>query len=126
MASAIYEGLSKPGNYPNPIVPQGKTAQLDGNWVVLIDYLCGTGIQRFELKQNSQEITGMLYGEIYTAALSGRVQANHVTLKGVMQTSGYEVHWTFEGTSTGDQLAGIADMGEYGSVPWKAFRVQAE
>ena len=122
VAAAIYEGLTKPGNYQNPVLPQGQTAQLSGTWTVLIDYLCGTGTQRFELKQNGEDIEGMLYGEIYTASLSGKVHANQVTLKGVMPTSGYEVRWTFRGTSTGDRLTGSADMGEYGTVPWKAFR----
>ena len=122
VAGAIYEGLTKPGNYQNPVVPQGQTAQLNGTWTVLIEYLCGTGTQRFELKQNGEDIEGMLYGEIYTASLSGKVHANQVTLKGIMPTSGYEVHWTFRGTSTGDRLTGSADMGEYGTVPWKAFR----
>jgi uncharacterized pyridoxal phosphate-dependent enzyme len=126
VADAIYLGLTKPGNYQNPVVPQGETAQLGGTWTVLIDYLCGTGMQRFELMQNNQEINGTLYGEIYKAALSGKVQANEISLKGTMPTSGYEVRWTFQGTSTGEQMAGMADMGEYGSVPWKAFRVQKQ
>lgn len=123
VADAIYEGLSKPGSYQNPLVPTGEMAQIGGTWVVLIEYQCGTGMQRFELKQNNDEVSGNLYGEIYNAALSGKVQASQIHLKARMQTSGYEVHWTFQGTSTGDQLAGMADMGEYGSVPWKAFRV---
>jgi uncharacterized pyridoxal phosphate-dependent enzyme len=123
VADAIYEGLTKPGDYQNPAIPQGQTAQLGGSWIVLVDYLCGTGMQRFELKQNGEDVDGMLHGEIYTASLSGKVQANQITLKGTMQTSGYEVHWTFQGTNTGDRLAGTADMGEYGSVPWKAFRL---
>ena len=123
VADAIYEGLTKPGNYQNPVIPQGETAQLAGTWIVVIDYLCGTGMQRFELKQNGGDISGMLHGEIYTASLSGKVQANELTLKGTMQTSGYEVRWTFHGTNTGDRLAGTADMGEYGSVPWKAYRL---
>jgi seryl-tRNA(Sec) selenium transferase len=123
VADAVYEGLSRPGSYQNPAVPTGETAQLGGTWVVLVDYLCGTGMQRFELKQNNEEISGMLYGEIYRAALSGVVQANQVKLKGTMQTNGYEVHWTFQGTTTNGHLSGMADMGEYGSVPWQAFRV---
>jgi hypothetical protein len=123
VADAIYEGLTKPGNYQNPVIPQGETAQLGGTWIVVIDYLCGTGMQRFELKQNGGDISGMLHGEIYTASLSGKVQANELTLKGTMQTSGYEVRWTFHGTNTGDRMAGTADMGEYGSVPWKAYRL---
>jgi seryl-tRNA(Sec) selenium transferase len=123
VADAIYEGLTKPGNYQNPVIPQGETAQLAGTWVVVIDYLCGKGMQRFELKQNGGDLSGMLYGEIYTAPLSGKVQANQINLKGTMQTSGYEVRWTFQGTNTGDRLAGTADMGEYGSVPWKAYRL---
>jgi hypothetical protein len=126
VADAIFQGLTKPGNYQNPVVPQGETAQLGGTWTVLIDYLCGTGMQRFELRQNNQEISGSLYGEIYRAALSGKVQANQISLKGTMQTSGYEVRWTFQGTSTGEQMVGMADMGEYGSAPWKAFRVQKQ
>jgi hypothetical protein len=123
VADAVYEGLSRPGSYQNPAVPTGETAQLGGTWVVLVDYLYGTGMQRFELKQNNEEISGMLYGEIYRAALSGVVQANQVKLKGTMQTNGYEVHWTFQGTTTNGHLSGMADMGEYGSVPWQAFRV---
>jgi uncharacterized pyridoxal phosphate-dependent enzyme len=123
VGDAIYDGLSKPGSYQKPVTATGDMAQIGGTWVVLIDYLCGIGTQRFELKQNNDEISGNLYGEIYNAALGGKVQASQIHLKGTMQTSGYEVHWTFQGTSTGDQLAGMADMGEYGSVPWKAFRV---
>jgi hypothetical protein len=83
-------------------------------------------MQRFELKQNNQQVSGSLYGEIYRAALNGKVQANQISLKGTMPTSGYEVRWTFEGTSTGDQMSGMADMGEYGRVPWKAFLVQKQ
>lgn len=48
--------LTKPGNYQNPMIPQAQTAPL-------------------ELKQNGEEIADMLHGEIYTAALSGKVQA---------------------------------------------------
>jgi seryl-tRNA(Sec) selenium transferase len=123
VADAIYEGLTKPGDYQNPVIPQGQTAQLGGSWIVLVDYLCGTGMQRFELTQNGEDVNGTLHGEIYTALLSGKVQANQLTLKGTMQTSGYEVQWTFHGTKTGDRLSGTADMGEYGSVPWRAFRL---
>jgi uncharacterized pyridoxal phosphate-dependent enzyme len=123
VADAIYEGLTKPGEYQNPVIPRGQTAQLGGTWAVMIDYLCGTGMQRFELKQNGEDIEGMLHGEIYTASLSGKVRANQIMLRGTMQTSGYEVHWTFRGTNTGDHLAGAADMGEYGNVPWRAFRL---
>lgn len=123
VADAIYNGLTKPGTYKNPVVPTGQTAQVAGTWTVLIDYLCGTGTQRFDLKQTSEDLDGTLYGEIYRAALSGKVQANQVNLKGTMPTSGYEVHWTFQGTVTGNQMSGTADMGEYGSVPWRAFRL---
>src|SRR6202789_612228 len=106
VADAIYEGLTKPGSYQNPVIPQGETAQIAGKWVVLIDYLCGTGTQHFELQQSGENVDGMLYGEIYTASLKGKIQASEVTLKGTMQTSGYEVRWTFRGASTGDGLAG--------------------
>jgi uncharacterized pyridoxal phosphate-dependent enzyme len=123
VADAIYEGLTKPGDHPNPVIPSGQPAQLAGNWAVLIDYICGTGMQRFALKQNGEDLDGMLQGEIYTAPLSGTVHADQVMLKGVMQTSGYEVRWTFRGTNTGDRMSGTADMGEYGSVPWSAFRI---
>jgi len=30
VANAIYEGLTKPGSYQNPVIPQGQTAQLGG------------------------------------------------------------------------------------------------
>ena len=123
VADVLYEYLTKPGHYDNPVIPTGNLATVNGQWAVTIQYPRGVGEQTFTLEQSGSTITGTQKGEIYTAALKGMMQANHVELHSGMEVGGNTIPWTFKGTVQGSTIAGDIHMGEYGAATWKATRV---
>ena len=122
IANAIYEGLTKPGPYENPVIPTGTPAPVQGTWAVTIEYLRGIGEQKFTLEQNGNDLTGTQNGEIYNAKLKGSVHANQIELHSSMAVGGNSIPWTFKGTIEGNNIAGTVRMGEYGGATWKAIR----
>ncbi len=122
VADAIYEGLTHPGHYENPVIPQGAPVQIAGNWTVEIKYLRGTGIQHFTLQQDGDQLTGMQVGEIHQAALKGIVHADHVELTSDMAVPGNSIFWNFRGVLSGSNLNGTVHMGEYGDATWTAVK----
>ena len=123
IADAIYEGLTKPAAYSDPVVPQGTAAEVSGAWLNTVTYSLGQGEQHFLLTQSGNEITGTLQGEIYAAPLKGTVHGSEVKLNGTMAASGYSITWHFSGTVTGSMMSGKVNLGEYGEAMWKAVKV---
>ena len=122
IANALYEGLTRPASYSDPVIPQGMAAEISGTWLNTVTYSLGQGEQRFELMQSGNDVTGMLHGEIYTASLKGSVHGSEVKLNGTMEVSGYSVSWHFSGTVLGVMMSGKVNLGEYGDATWKALR----
>lgn len=122
VADAIYDGLTHPGSYENPVVPQGAPVQISGNWSVEIKYIRGTGEQRFTLQQDGNQLTGTQTGEIYQANLKGIVHADHVELTSNMAVPGNSIFWTFKGVVSGNNMSGSVHMGEYGDATWTAVK----
>lgn len=123
IADAIYEGLTKPGHYDDPVNPSGSPEQVQGKWVISIKYLRGIGEQHFTLKQSGADLTGTQAGEIYTAELAGMIHADEIELRSNMAVSGNEIPWTFKGKVHGNEMSGSVHLGEYGDATWKATRV---
>ena len=123
IADALYEGLTKPARYTDPMVPQGAAAEVSGRWLTTITYQRGEAEQHFELVQSGHEVKGMLQGEIYTAALTGSVHGSEVMLHGEMPASGYTISWHFAGAVTGGAMSGRVNLGEYGEAEWKAVKI---
>ena len=121
IANAIYEGLTKPGHYENPVIPSGAPAPVQGAWAVTIQYPRGTGEQKFMLEQTGNELSGMQNGEIYNANLKGVIHANQIELRSNMQVPGNSIPWTFKGMVQGNTITGDVHMGEYGNATWKAI-----
>lgn len=122
VADAIYEALTKPGHYEDPVIPSGAPAQIEGKWAVTIHYLRGKGEQQFTLSQSGNSITGKHDGEIYHADVKGEVHATQVELHSVMAVSGNVIPWTFKGEIQGNTMSGPVHMGEYGEAKWEATR----
>ena len=122
IASALYDGLTRPSHYETPAIPSGTPALLQGTWAVTIQYPRGVGEQKFTLEQSGNELTGMQNGEIYKAKLTGAVHANQVELQSNMDVGGNSIPWTFKGTVQGGDITGNVNMGEYGVATWKATR----
>jgi seryl-tRNA(Sec) selenium transferase len=124
VADAIYEGLTHPGHYENPVIPAGESANVHGNWAVAIEYSRGTGEQRFLLEQAGKDLSGTQQGELYKAALKGSVHANQVELRSAMSVGGNVIPWTFKGEVQGNKMAGAVNLGEYGDATWHANRIE--
>ena len=122
VADAIYEGLTKPGHYDDPIVPSGTPSQIEGKWAVTIQYSRGIGEQHFTLNQSGNGITGTQQGELYRAEIKGSIHATQIELRSVMAVSGNVIPWTFKGNVEGSNIAGTVHLGEYGDATWKAIR----
>ena len=69
VADAIYEALTKPRHYDDPVIPSGTPARVQGKWAVSIRYTRGVGEQHFTLEQRGNELTGTQQGELYKAEL---------------------------------------------------------
>jgi seryl-tRNA(Sec) selenium transferase len=122
IADALYEALTKPGTHPNPTVSTAPMASVQGTWAVTIQYLRGTGEQKFVLEQKGTDVTGEQHGEIYNATLKGAVQGDQVELHSVLPVAGYPLHCNFKGTVNGGNMTGTVAMGEYGEAKWSAVR----
>lgn len=122
VANAIYEGLTKPGHYDDPIVPSGTPSQIEGKWAVTIQYSRGVGEQHFTLNQNGNSLTGTQQGELYQAEIKGSIHATQIELHSVMAVSGNVIPWIFKGNVEGRNIAGTVHLGEYGDATWKAIR----
>jgi seryl-tRNA(Sec) selenium transferase len=122
IADAIYEGLTKPGHYTDPVIPTGTPAAVQGAWAVSIQYLRGVGEQHFNLEQSGNRLTGMQQGELYKTSLKGTVHADQIELHSEMAVSGNTVPWHFSGTIQGSSMSGAVLLGEYGKATWKAVR----
>jgi uncharacterized pyridoxal phosphate-dependent enzyme len=122
IANAIYEGLTKPGHYEDPVIPTGTPAAVQGAWAVAIQYSRGIGEQQFTVEQIGNDLTGTQRGELYTTALKGVVHADQIELRSNMEVSGNSIPWTFHGTVQGNAMSGTVHLGEYGEATWKAVR----
>jgi hypothetical protein len=122
IADAIYEGLSNPDHYENPVIPTGTPAQVHGSWGVTIQYLRGVGEQKFTLEQSGNDLTGAHAGEIYNSKIKGTIHAEQIELHSRMEVPGNVIPWTFKGRVQGSQMTGSVNMGEYGNATWKATR----
>ncbi len=122
VADAIFNILTHPGHYEDPVVPAGSPASAHGKWAVSIDYLRGAGEQHFTLEQSGNDVTGEQAGELYKAKLKGTIHAGQIELKSAMPVSGNTIEWTFRGEVAGNSMSGSVHMGEYGDATWKATR----
>ena len=122
VADALYQALTKPAHYDNPVIPTGTPAKLEGQWSVSIQYTRGVGEQHFTLQQSGNDLSGTQQGELYKASLKGTIHANQLELRSVMAVSGNEVPWTFKGEVQGDTITGSVHLGEYGDATWQAKR----
>ena len=120
IADAIYEALTKPGSYENPVIPAGTPAPVQGTWGVTIQYPRGVGEQKITLEQSGNDLAGMHIGEIYKGKLKGTIHASQIELHSSMEVPGNPIQWTFKGVVQANSMAGTVHMGEYGDATWKA------
>ncbi len=123
VAETVSTYLRNPGHYDNPPIYTGPTANLAGAWNVTIDYMRGVGKQQFVLEQNGAALTGEQKGELYSAKVEGKVDADHVLLTSHMSMPGDQgVPFTFTGVLANGKIAGDVKLGEYGAATFTAVK----
>lgn len=122
IADALYAALTKPGSHPNPPMPAGVPAGVQGSWAVTIQYLRGTGEQKFVLEQKGNDVTGDQHGEIYNAKFQGAVHGDQLELHSIMPVEGNPFPCHFKGIVQANSMSGTVMMGEYGEAKWSAVR----
>jgi uncharacterized pyridoxal phosphate-dependent enzyme len=122
VAETIAKYMKNPGHFENPVVPTGKTADMNGEWNVTVRYERGTALQKLTLKQSGDQITGELHGEVYNTTVKGKVVSDHVMLHGAMAGNGNPVPYTYTGVASGRNFSGDVALGEYGAATFSATR----
>jgi seryl-tRNA(Sec) selenium transferase len=123
VAEVVGRYLRHPGDIASPSQFSGPTADLAGTWNVSIEYVRGVGQQQFILRQIGDSLTGEHKGEVFQAAIRGKVEADHVTLRSMMRPSGYYLPYVFVGKCAGNTFSGEVTMGEYGAGTFVATRL---
>ncbi len=121
-AERIFAVLSKPPKFDNPEVPQGSPVSVSGQWDVKMDFVRGPANHTVVLEQDGSKLAGTHHGEFVHGDLNGSVAANQVHFRSSHKIEGTRLMYDFKGTVDGDKIAGVANMGEYGDVPWSAQR----
>jgi hypothetical protein len=122
IADALYEGLTKPGHYEDPLLPSAAPVPVQGTWAVAIRYERGVGEQQFTLRQSGNELSGTQQGELYSAPLAGVIHGGEIELRSTMAVPGNFIEWTFQGIAREKTMAGTVDLGEYGKAAWEAIK----
>jgi len=119
-ADALFQVLSKPPKFEDPVIPSGAPGKIAGVWHVKLTYLVGTGTHRFIVEQNASALSGLHEGEYFHGNLKGTVHADQVRFTSSHRAEGTVLHYTFAGNVSGDTMSGSVSLGEYGTATWEA------
>ncbi len=122
VAETIARYMKKPGEVPKKPVYGSAQAKLDGTWNVEIKYSLGVGHQVLTLQQQGDAVSGEQKGEIYSAAMAGKVEGDHAFLNSTMKANGQEVRFNFSGVVSGSTYSGDVNLGEYGKATFTATK----
>jgi D-glucosaminate-6-phosphate ammonia-lyase len=122
VAEALYQLLSKPPKFENPVIPTGQPENVAGVWHVQIEHDLGTAGHLFFLEQIGNVLHGVHEGETIRGELNGSVHAARLQLASVHPIEGTSIEYSFAGISKDGTMSGTVSMGEYGTARWKASR----
>jgi uncharacterized pyridoxal phosphate-dependent enzyme len=122
VAEALYQLLSKPPKFENPVIPTGQPENVAGVWHVQIEHSLGTARHLFFLEQIGNVLQGVHEGESIRGELKGSVHAAKLQVASVHPIEGTSIEYSFTGISKDGTMSGTVSMGEYGTARWKASR----
>lgn len=122
VADRLYALLSNPARQePEQVRPP--TADLSGRWDVHIEYAAGKSDHTLHLKQQGNRIEGTHQGDFVSRDLTGTIDADAVQMTSTYtERHGDSLMFTFSGKTTGNEISGTLDMGEYLTGKWTARR----
>jgi L-seryl-tRNA(Ser) seleniumtransferase len=118
----LYALLSRPPKIDKAAEPTGAPAKVAGRWDVVVEYKRGTAHHTLNFEQTDAALTGTHQGEIVSGPLQGNVAGDQVHARASHRIEGTELNFAFNGTVTGDRMAGTVNLGEYGLAKFTAQR----
>ena len=101
----------------------GPSADVTGQWDVVIEYAAGSTRHTLHLRQKGSRIEGTHQGDFVSRDLSGSIEGDVVRIfSAYSERHGDSLMFNFTGTVAGDEITGTLDMGEYLMAKWAAKR----
>ena len=97
---------------------------LNGEWEIRIQFLCGQAQHNLRFEQTGETLSGTYRSQYGAEPLQGTVHGNVVQLQTNVQYQGQGVGYRFEGIINGTEIQGSLDLGEYWQASWKAKKRQ--
>lgn len=95
---------------------------VDGNWNISVETPIGTQAATLSLSTADGTLSGTQGAEGKSAAITdGKVEGNKVSWK-IAITNPMPLTLEFEGTVEGDRIAGKANAGAFGAMPFSGTR----
>ena len=104
---------------PAPATP---VTDITGCWNVDVKFALGEARHLLFLEVHGSVVSGKHVGTRVRGELSGVIDGEKVRLRSVLPFEGSELRYLFEGTVSGDRMAGELDLGEYPRGRWEATR----
>ena len=98
------------------------SANLAGQWDMDVDFVRGTSRHSLMLQLRGGRLTGSHQGASALGDLEGTLSGDLIRFRSTLPVEGVRLVYRFEGTVSGDRMAGAVDLGEYGGATWKAWR----
>jgi hypothetical protein len=87
-----------------------------------VNFVRGTSRHRLNLQIRNGRIVGSHSGTSAQGEVEGWLTGDRVRFRSTLPVEGMRLVYSFDGTISGDTMAGNVDLGEYGSATWKASR----
>ncbi|HET7696888.1 MAG TPA: aminotransferase class V-fold PLP-dependent enzyme [Vicinamibacterales bacterium] len=126
VAARIHDTLARPPKsirIDAPAAMAAPAADLSGRWNVRIEYVAAASTHALHLKQTGNRVDGTHQGDFVSRDLAGTIDGDRVQLSSSYgERNGDALSFRFNGTVTGNEMAGSLDMGEYLTAKWTARR----
>jgi L-seryl-tRNA(Ser) seleniumtransferase len=116
---AIFASAPKSKSAPAQV---SMSANLTGHWDMDVEFVRATSHHSLMLQLRGGRLTGSHQGTSAHGDLEGTLSGDLVRFRSTLPVEGIRLVYRFEGTVSGDRMAGAVDLGEYGAATWKAWR----
>ncbi|MBT3343449.1 MAG: aminotransferase class V-fold PLP-dependent enzyme [Gemmatimonadetes bacterium] len=101
---------------------QQATSSVAGGWDVEVEYATSTSQHHWTLEQDGNWLSGYHVTEFDTLPIHGVLEADGIKLESHVRRPGNWIPFMFDGTVTGDTMAGSIFLGEYQTAKFTAKR----
>ncbi len=122
VAERLHEVFRQVGRGNQPSALAAPVTDVTGRWDVLVTFGQGQAKHLLFLQARGNAITGTHMGTRVRGELTGNIDGGRIRFQSVLSIEGVRLGYGFDGTVSGDAMAGTLDLGEYPTARWTARR----